>query len=80
MERLYDLTRKQVVRLDDGACLGRVDDLEIDIKSGRIEALVIPGKFRLFGLLGRDPETVVPWTFVRQIGNDVILVRISSEK
>ena len=80
MERLFDLTRKQVVRLDDGVCLGRATDLEIDIKNGRIEALVIPGKFRLFGLLGREAETVVPWPFVRQIGNDVILVRVSTEK
>ena len=33
-----ELCTKEVVQLKDGACLGRVDDLELDEASARIES------------------------------------------
>lgn len=41
-----ELCTKEVVQLKDGACLGRVDDLELDEASARIESLLcwdVPG-------------------------------------
>ena len=49
-----ELCTKEVVQLKDGAGLGRVDDLELDEASARIESLLLLGRPRLFGLLGRD--------------------------
>ena len=34
-----ELCTKEVVQLKDGACLGRVDDLELDEASARIETI-----------------------------------------
>ena len=49
-----ELCSKEVVQLKDGACLGRVDDLELDADTARIGSLLLLGRPRLFGLLGRD--------------------------
>ena len=39
-----------------------------------MKALIVPGRLRLLGLLGREEDIVFPWTAVRRVGEDVILV------
>lgn len=70
-----ELCTKEVVQLKDGARLGRVDDLELDEASARIESLLLLGRPRLFGLLGRDETLTIPWADIERIGLDAILVR-----
>ena len=70
-----ELCPKEVVQLKDGACLGRVDDLELDEVSARIEGLLLLGRPRLFGLLGRDETLTIPWADIERIGRDGIPVR-----
>ena len=80
MCRLFDLSQKNVINIEDGASLGKISDLELDEQSGRVLYLIIPGKMRAMGLLGKSAEIVIPWDFINRIGNDVILVRLSSEQ
>ena len=64
------------------SCAGRkwwtykteVEDLEVDLESGQVRALVLPGRRRLFGLLGREEDRYIPWDRVRRFGEDIILV------
>ena len=49
---------------------------EIDPESGRVTALIIPGRLRWLGLLGREEERVIPWEHIRRLGEDIIFVRI----
>ena len=72
---LRELCSKEVVQLKDGACLGRVDDLELDADTARIGSLLLLGRPRLFGLLGRDETLTIPWADIERIGLDAILVR-----
>ena len=72
--RIAQLRCKEVVNESDGALLGCVNDVEIDTKSACLVAIVIYGRLRLFGLLGRAPDTVIPWANIRLIGEDTILV------
>ena len=37
-------------------------------------ALVVPGRRRFFGLLGREEDKVIPWGAVKRFGEDIILV------
>ena len=53
---------------------GWVGDVEVDLDSGQVRALVVPGRLRLFGLLGREEDRVFPWEAVRRFGADTILV------
>ncbi len=73
--RVFDLSYKEVINLHDGARLGYVGDVDIDLESGRVTALIIPGRLRLLGLLGREEDAVVPWENIEKIGEDIILVR-----
>ena len=72
---LRELCSKEVVQLKDGACLGRVDDVELDADTARIGSLLLLGRPRLFGLLGRDETLTIPWADIERIGLDAILVR-----
>ena len=35
---------------------------------------MVPGRLRLFGLLGREEDRIFPWESVRRFGEDIILV------
>ncbi len=72
--RIAQLRHKEVVNESDGCLLGCVDDVEIDTKNACLVAIVIYGRPKLFGLLGRAPDTVIPWANIRLIGEDTILV------
>ena len=72
--RIAELRYKEVISVTDGSRFGYVGDMEVDLESGQVRALVVPGRLRLFGLLGREEDTVVPWEAVRRIGADIILV------
>ena len=56
---------------------GRLDDLEVDTCTAQITALVICGRNRLFGLLGRDSDIVIQWKDIEVIGDETILVNFS---
>lgn len=72
--RSEDLRCKEVISIADGCRWGYIGDMEIDLDSGRINALIIPGRRRLFGLLGREADRRIPWASVRRFGEDIILI------
>ena len=57
-----ELCAKEVVQLQEGACLGKVDDMVIDLEHAQIESLLMLGRPRLFGLLGRGETLTIPWS------------------
>lgn len=72
--RIGELRCKEVINVTDGSRYGYVGDVEVDLETGKVQALIVPGRLRLFGLLGREAERVFPWTAVRRFGEDIILV------
>ena len=72
--RIADLRTKQVVCVKNGYVLGYISDLEINTTSGRIDNIVIFGRLRLFGLLGRDEDIIIPWSEIEVIGRETVLV------
>ena len=73
-----ELCAKEVVQLQEGACLGKVDDMVIDLEHAQIESLLMLGRPRLFGLLGKQADLVIPWQSIQTIGEDTILVSVDS--
>ena len=69
--RVSELRYKEIINVSDGSRYGWV---EVDLDSGQVRALVVPGRLRLFGLLGREEDRVFPWEAVRRFGADTILV------
>ena len=67
---LSQLRNKEVISRENGCRIGYVDDLEVDIRSAEVRAIVIYGRFRFLGLFGRKPDCVIPWSKIELIGED----------
>ena len=72
--RFCDLTEKEVINANDCRCIGRVRDIEFDPECGRIDAIIVPGPGKVFGMFGRDFDFCIPWVKIIKIGPDIILV------
>ncbi len=72
--RIADLRNKQVVCIKDGSVLGFVDDVELNTDSGALTSIIIPGRVRFFGLLGREEDVVISWSDIEVIGQETVLV------
>ena len=69
---LRELSEQDVIQLKTGENLGRIDDLAF--ADGQITEVILRGRAKLFGLLGRDDDLFIPWAAVKNIGTDVIMV------
>lgn len=78
--RFSDFSKKEVVNIRDGKCLGCVYDLVFDECRGQIQAIVLKGPARWFHCVGYDSEYVIGWECIVRIGPDVILVEVCAEK
>lgn len=74
MISLSVLCQKDVINIVTGQNIGRVDDIEFCCEDAQVKYLVIFGRPRLFGLLGRGEDIKIDWENVVKIGQDVILV------
>ncbi|MDA7025953.1 YlmC/YmxH family sporulation protein [Bacillus sp. CLL-7-23] len=68
---------KDVVNVSNGKKLGSIGDIDINVTSGKIQAVVIGGTGKVFGFFGKEEEIVIPWRNIVKIGEDVILVRLN---
>lgn len=76
--RAGELQEKDVVNVVDGRKLGSIGDLEIDLETGLVKALVIPPEGKFFGLFAKGDEVIVWWEQIVKIGSDVVLVDLRS--
>ncbi len=74
--RISDLRDKQVVCIVNGCTLGPVCDVEFDINTGNLVSLIVFGRSRCFGLFGREEDIIIPWSEIKVIGPDTILVGV----
>lgn len=66
--------------MQDGCVLGFIHDIEIDTERGTLESIIILGRQRVFGFLGREEDIVIPWSEIAVIGDETVLVNCDSEK
>lgn len=71
---LRELSQKDVVDIKNGVNYGRADDLEWDPHQALVQKLILWGRPRLFGLLGREKDVQIGWDHILTIGADAILV------
>lgn len=76
--RIGEFRYKDVVCVNDGTRLGHVGDVELDLASASLVSIVIFGRYRLFGLLGREEDIVIGWEDIQLIGEDIILVNYNA--
>ncbi|MBQ9898336.1 MAG: YlmC/YmxH family sporulation protein [Ruminococcus sp.] len=78
ISRFEELRSREVIDMTTGERLGFIDDVELDIETSSVRALVIYGRPRIFGLFGRGDDEIVPCSDIKVIGRDVILIRRES--
>ena len=72
--RIDEMRNKQVVSVKDGGVLGYVSDIELDTQNGRLVSIIIFGRPKMFGFLGREDDIVIRWEQIEVIGKETILV------
>lgn len=76
---IADLRNKQVVCVKNGCVLGFISDIEINTTDGRLESVVIFGKPRFLGIIGREEDIIIPWNEINVIGKETVLVNTDPE-
>jgi YlmC/YmxH family sporulation protein len=79
MVRMSDLRDRDVISVNDGKRLGVIIDIDMDIETGRVRAIILPGSGGFMGVIGRKNDMVVPWEKIVKIGVDTILVDYTAE-
>ena len=70
------LREKEVINVKDGARLGFVGDVEVDLDTGNLISVIIPGAYKLAGLFGREQDVIIKWDDIKKIGDDLIIVEM----
>ncbi|MFT4105684.1 MAG: YlmC/YmxH family sporulation protein [Lacrimispora sp.] len=78
--RLCDLKQKEVINICDCRRLGYVGDVDLDMETGCLLAIIVPGPGCFCGFLIREKEYVIPFCDIRQVGPDIILVNVDIDK
>ncbi|WP_148499938.1 YlmC/YmxH family sporulation protein [Paenibacillus ihumii] len=76
--KISDFQTKDVINVVDGKRLGHISDLELDLRQGIIEAIVVPVNSKFMGLFGGGSDLIIPWKNIVKIGSDVVLVKMDS--
>ncbi len=73
------MSGKEIVNVVHGSRLGILGqtDLEINERTGQIEAFIIPN-YKWFGLVKEGEETKIRWRSIKKIGEDMIIVESDS--
>ncbi|PNV60277.1 YlmC/YmxH family sporulation protein [Clostridium sp. chh4-2] len=80
MSCLCDLKQKEVINANDCKRLGFVGDVDFDIQTGCMLAIIVPGPGCFCGFLGREKEYIIPFCDICQIGEDIILVDVKKKE
>ncbi len=72
--RITDMHSKEVINVCDGCRIGCVDDVEVDTCTAELVAIVVHGRSKCFGLLGRDEDIIIGWREIEVIGDETVLV------
>ena len=77
--RFSELHCKEVICIGDGRRLGFVSDVCVELPCGQVLSITVPGPSKFFGLGTRRDDYVIPWSCIRRIGPDIILVDIEPD-
>ena len=72
--KFTQLQCKEVICVSDGRRLGFITDVQVEVPEGRVCAIVVPGPCRFGGVFGRNDDYIIPWSCIKRIGPDIVLV------
>ena len=72
--RITDLRHKEVINSCNGCRIGFADDIEVDTVTSQVKSIIVYGRPRCMGILGKNEDIIIPWSDIELIGEDTILV------
>lgn len=72
--KFTEFSTKEIVNVKNGIKIGYADDIIFDTETAKATAIIVYGRTRLFGILGRDEDMIIEWEHIEMIGEDTILV------
>ena len=71
-----DFKHKEVINIKTGEKLGFVLDVNAELETGKITSIIVPGNTKFFNLFSSGNEITIPWSSIKCIGSEIILVEI----
>lgn len=71
---LTNLRNMEIIDINTGAKLGFIKDLKINCEECKILSIILPSQVFKISLFGKNEDLEIPWSNVKKIGVDVILV------
>ncbi|MGB9779994.1 YlmC/YmxH family sporulation protein [Caldanaerobacter sp.] len=78
MIKASELRDKEIIDINTGEKLGNIIDIDVNLEEGKIEGIILPKETGFFRLFSKEPEIYLPWSAIKKIGADVILVDFRS--
>lgn len=78
--RIYEMRKKEVINMSNCRKLGKVTDLEVNLKSGCIEAIVVSEEIGLCNFFCSENCYLIPYECIKKVGDDLVFVDICEEK
>ncbi len=75
MNTFSSLKEKEVININSGKRLGYISDMDINLKCGDINTLIITPCGKAFNLFADKNYIYIPWGCIEKIGRDAVLVR-----
>ncbi len=74
--KLSELQKKDIISIRDGKKIGKIIDVEFDIKSGYMIHFVIEKTNYIRSIFSQTEELTIKFTQIKKMGEDVILIDI----
>ncbi|MEG1442087.1 MAG: YlmC/YmxH family sporulation protein [Oscillospiraceae bacterium] len=78
--KFSDFRSKEVINIGDGERLGFVSDMDVDVDTGKILSISVPGAYRILGILGKEEDVTIKWENIKKIGDDLIIIENFEQK
>ncbi len=72
LNSIGSLKNMEVIDINTGSKMGYIKDLKIDCDSYKIVSIILPS--RKVSFFGKSQDIDIPWSDIKKIGVDVILV------
>lgn len=79
MLRIFDVRSKEVINIINGERLGYISDFEVDIDTGTLTGILMPGTVKGLGLFSKSNDILIDWNKIVKIGADTILVNLGHD-
>jgi len=77
--KISELGLKETVNMADGAKMGAVKDVYIDLETGKVLSLVLSSGRKYFGFVPAGKDVEVQWEKIRKIGIHTVLVEVEPQ-